>query len=306
MSVTLTGVPDADRLILLNLDNRSLASACRTDKYVSSLCNNDLWRLKLNRLLGGDVVTNNPKLLYRELVSRKTDERRLVWAAVTGNDDIIRLLLDNRVVPMDQAEIDLALSKAATFGHNNTIQLLLDKGADINADNDNAFLMAVFKDHINTIQLLIDNGANIHTNNDRALRWASEYSLNYTVRILLSNGADLHVGNDQPLRGAAEKGNTETLRILLDNGADIHDEALLSAAENGHTSTVRLLLDYGADMHARNDLALKLATRGGYKDIVKLLTPYMDALDAEKQCAAITRAGTRCKLNAKGFVGVLR
>jgi hypothetical protein len=47
----LTGIPDVDILILLDMDEQTLAAACRTDKYAKSICNNDnFWRQKFLQL----------------------------------------------------------------------------------------------------------------------------------------------------------------------------------------------------------------------------------------------------------------
>lgn len=134
MSVTLTGVPDADRQILINLDDRSLAAVCSIDRYMASICSDDLWRLKLNRLLGGEVADARPLLLYQRLVRYKNGSERLIWASKHNRYDLVRLLLDNRAnIHVDN---DYPLMYAAQNGNANTIRLLLNHGADIHARND--------------------------------------------------------------------------------------------------------------------------------------------------------------------------
>lgn len=97
---------------------------CTNQQYL--LSNDDLWRLKLNRLLGGAVRTNDSKLSYRELAKKRTNDYKLVWAAKNGHRDVVRLLLDKGA---DLHTLnDKPLRMAAMNGHNGLIRLLLDKG----------------------------------------------------------------------------------------------------------------------------------------------------------------------------------
>lgn len=47
----LTGDPNVDMLVLLGLDDKTLATTCRTNKYANRLCNDDnFWRQKVEQL----------------------------------------------------------------------------------------------------------------------------------------------------------------------------------------------------------------------------------------------------------------
>ncbi|KAF4342732.1 ankyrin repeat-containing protein [Fusarium beomiforme] len=117
---------------------------------------------------------------------------------------------------------------ASYFGLHSIVQLLLDKGVDIEA-RDTQFSMtplmwAVIKEHEAIVKLLVDHGANV------------------CVRV---------THNQTPLLQAAEQGHEGIARLLLEGGADkdIRDEEgmtpLLVAAENGHEGVVKLLLEKG-------------------------------------------------------------
>lgn len=46
--IGITGMKDIDIVILSNLNDKDLSSACWTDKYISNLCKNDtLWKMKV-------------------------------------------------------------------------------------------------------------------------------------------------------------------------------------------------------------------------------------------------------------------
>ncbi len=53
----LTGVTDADREILLNLNTKDLLNTCKTDKYASGLCSDERFlKLRMDRQYKGDIV----------------------------------------------------------------------------------------------------------------------------------------------------------------------------------------------------------------------------------------------------------
>jgi hypothetical protein len=64
----LSGVTDVDQLILLNLNYRSLMTACSTDRYTNKICQDNLfWRRKVERDMGYEVMVNKlPEMGYRE------------------------------------------------------------------------------------------------------------------------------------------------------------------------------------------------------------------------------------------------
>ena len=110
------------------------------------------------------------------------------------------------------------------------------------------------KTHAETVKLLLDRGADIHAEDDQALLNAAENGNTEIVKLLLDRGADIHAVNDAALRYTAMKGRTETVKLLLDRGARIHafdDDALYWAAYYGYPETVKVLLAYGATITPR-------------------------------------------------------
>jgi hypothetical protein len=74
-----------------------------------------------------------------------------------------------------------ALHYAAASGSNDIVQMLLDKGADINArspNNTTPIMMAAFGGHIYTVKLLLDSGADAMLKNDLGMT-AIDFAVKY-------------------------------------------------------------------------------------------------------------------------------
>lgn len=158
-----------------------------------------------------------------------------------------------------------ALMIASSKGHDQTVQVLLDKGANINqgCPFGNALTEASGNGQKSTVQLLLDKGADIEKAgpNGNALTVASGRAQKSTLQLLLDRGADINAqgrpyGN--ALVAASEKGHDQIVRLLLDNGADInawdlrHCNAFIAASYAGRDQVVRLLLDRGANINAQH------------------------------------------------------
>ena len=107
--------------------------------------------------------------------------------------------------------LDKLLIQAASDGHTDTVKLLLDAGANVHAENDQALRWAASDGHTDTVKLLLDAGANVHACDDDALRLAAFDSYTDTVKLLLDAGANAHANYDEALRLAA---STEIVKLL--------------------------------------------------------------------------------------------
>ena len=187
---------------------------------------------------------------------------------------------------------DMALIKASRDGHTETVAMLLEKGADVNAKDNGgytALLWASHDGHTEIVAMLLDNGANVNVkDNDgfTALYWASQNGHTEIVAMLLENkyGTDVNaksINGQTALHSASNNGHTEIVTMLLEKGANVNakmkdgDTALFLATNHGRTEMVRMLLeDYGADVNAKTHddwTALHLASGKGYIEIVAML-----------------------------------
>jgi ankyrin repeat protein len=161
------------------------------------------------------------------------------------------------------------LIEAASAGHLAVVQLLLDRGVDINKHSDynskTPLLAAIEGEHIAVVQLLLDQGVDINKyldyNSKTPLLAAIERGYIEVVQLLLDQGVDINKypiwNRETLLLAAVKRGYIAIVQLLLDRGADINKYStwngktpLLAAAEGGYVEVVQLLLDRGADAHA--------------------------------------------------------
>ena len=194
---------------------------------------------------------------------------------------------------------DQALIEAARKGDLRRVQELLDKGADVNA-NDwigcTPLMDAVIADHLEIAKLLLDKGADVnakarHGYSYTAMRLAASRNRPKIAELLKQRGAIL------TLETAAMLGDTERVREFLKKGIDGQDngQALVWASRQGHLQVVKLLLDRGADVNAKGELGrtalmeasgreteLMEASESGHLEIVKFLLAKGADVNAQK------------------------
>ena len=197
---------------------------------------------------------------FPSLVKESPSNRLIGAAAKSGDLELTKKVLS--VVEIDSDDdLDLALVEASHAGSTDIVSLLLDKGADVNAqdaDGYTALSIASRNGHTEVVKLLLDKGADVNVQDadgDTALIWASRNGHTEVVKLLLDKGADINAKDkygDTALILASRKGHTEIVKVLLNAGADINakynagNTALILASEKGHTEIVELLKQYGA------------------------------------------------------------
>ena len=212
------------------------------------------------KLVLGRGWMNKPKRLYH---LRKRDGYRmtaLMWAAAQGHEAVIRLLLEEGAdINANKKSGGTTLMEAANKRDEIIVRLLLEKGADVN-----------LKD----------------TSGRTALSIAANIGYETTVRLLLEKGADVNLKDTSgrtALSIAAKEGEEIVVRLLLEKGADVNvkdqdgETALMKAARNKYEKgeqAVQVLLEKGADVKAQDrdgETALMKAAEEGSGTIVQLL-----------------------------------
>jgi len=163
--------------------------------------------------------------------------------------------------------------KKEVVGNLDLIELMIEKGADINAKGANdctALWYSIDLDSSRLIQLLINKGADINAESNGG--WTA---LHPAVWKAAHSDKDIE----------SKKAYLRIIEYLVSKGGNINkpdnrlnkpDKTLLmTAAEAGDRETAELLIELGADINAkdlRGRTALDIARQWGREDIVQLLT----------------------------------
>ena len=117
---------------------------------------------------------------------------------------------------------------AAHTRYEDIVQVLLDAGSNVNAENPHggtALMAAASKGNPDIVQSLLAAGADVNRKDHQgytALIWVAMIGHVSVAQILLAKGADPHVETERgqtPLSVATRKNDTEIIRLLLEAGA---------------------------------------------------------------------------------------
>jgi ankyrin repeat domain-containing protein 50 len=189
------------------------------------------------------------------------------------------------------------------MGDNTTVQLLLEKGADIDAKagrGRTALHVAAESGHETVMRVLLEHKVDVDKKADRgwtALHVAAGNGHEAVVRVLLEYKADVNAKTDDgwtALYVAARNGRETMVRVLLEYKVDVDAKAdgdwtaLHVAAGNGHEAVVRVLLKYKMDIDTKDGdtkdggwTALHVAAERGHEAVVRVLLEYKADVDAK-------------------------
>src|SRR3984957_13385326 len=144
-----------------------------------------------------------------------------------GDLDRLRHLSVHPVTVKDRLDTT-PLHYAALYGNLESVRILLEHGADVNARNKSEATPLIYAAYnFDKARLLVETGADINAHSSNGMTpllvAVSVHGNAATVRYLLEKGADVKpagpIGSDA-LQTAALKGDAEMVRLLLQKGAD--------------------------------------------------------------------------------------
>lgn len=200
------------------------------------------------------VLARNPFL-----VRMKTPNGTAVLTAkYVGAEDALAALLER--TPEDR----LNLYEASALGRAARLKTILGQSrVRVNEANPEGFTplgLAAFFGHADSVKVLLEHGAAVNAADrsrfgNTALDAAVAANHADVVRVLLAAGADANVRDSArytPLHKAAANGNAEIARILLEGGADANavrdggKTPLADAMDRGHEDVAEVLRARGA------------------------------------------------------------
>ncbi|KAG8818105.1 hypothetical protein FRC17_010972 [Serendipita sp. 399] len=181
----------------------------------------------------------------------------LILAAQHNHESAVLTLLKNGANPniyrgAPSPPLDFALEDLSF----NVVKALLDAGAEIQREpgKGTAFNTAAFRGDIPIMQLLIERGADINApgeDNDTPLMAAIDGEEDDVLRFMLESGADINDcgrTSKYPVDHAISVGNLKAADRLLELGGKFGEGALENALESpSREYLVKILLDRGAD-----------------------------------------------------------
>jgi ankyrin repeat protein len=203
-----------------------------------------------------------------------------------------------------------AAAKAGDIGE---VQRLLDAGTEVDAKDERGFtplLAAVYGGHRETVELLIERGADIGyrhpafgTAADLSFQLECQRGYSGATEFLVSKGAGFDPGGVGPrglnrLRVAVMLGSADMVRLLIDQSADVNAAsprdgrvALLWAAQKGHLEIAAALVNAGADVNRIDEAGIapiQWAVENGHVDVVSALIDAGARLDLREESSGQT------------------
>ncbi|XCA36459.1 MAG: ankyrin repeat domain-containing protein [Wolbachia endosymbiont of Armadillidium vulgare] len=207
-------------------------------------------------------------------------------------------------------------------GNKEAVEVLLNKGADVNMINRNGkapLYYAARSGRKEIVDVLLNNRADVNMGAvdvigrtvNTPLHLAAEFGHKEVAEVLLNNGANVNMTDEierAPLHYAAKFGHKEVAEVLLNNGANVNmiDETggtpLHCAARSGYEGVAEVLLNNGANVNMidkAEKTPLHYTAGFGREKMAGVFLSNIDIMDLNRQAPPhiITSLGDMCSSN---------
>lgn len=282
------------------------------------------------------------KLLNVKSASQPQRAANDVWdAAFIGDLNMVKKAVADGldVNARNPATGDPLLFTASLMGHTEIVAFLMDKEANINAQNregNTSLHAAAFLGRAEAAELLLKHGINVQVRNiqggsamdNATLDWETTQTILNIIQVIEVKKAEVMAGRAKIVRllsgrmkdapqshnlwKASAVGNLASIKAALDSGSDLSGldpqfgiDPLGWAALNGQTEAVKLLLERGANINNRHkdgSTALHGAAFLGHIETVKLLIEKGADINARKHDGATPLDTTQVDWGLTEFV----
>lgn len=207
------------------------------------------------------------------------DEVDIEMAAEYGYLDIVQSSVEEQ-----KEGVHRAASKAVWGGHVHVVEYLVEEhGADMKQseywlDDGPVVTIAASQGHLEMLQYLVEIGHDVHVDDDAPCREAIENGHLEVVKYLFSNSA---VTVEEAVQRAVENGQTEVVKYFIDTYGTSIDEynVLKGASGSGHLGLVKYLVGRVSE-DCRKE-ALETAVEHGKLEVVKYFVEELRVSSAE-------------------------
>lgn len=238
--------------------------------HMSSGVKSKVYQLAAYFLSEPAKVENAFKAMSDTRCAREVGVGPLHVAAYFGLGNLSRKLIEKRRVlnlGTCTSRKETALHWAAFYQHNGPLEVLVERGADLNAMDQagaTALHLSVMNENTDAVQTLLSSGRYVDVNladgqGWTPLRWAAAYGQLRIVQLLLQHEIDVNARDNDgwtAIRWAAQRGHRKIVDILLQHKASAQSDdgwtLLHWAATEGRTAMIRLLLDRKINSDAIN------------------------------------------------------
>jgi ankyrin repeat protein len=220
-------------------------------------------------------------VVAQDLEGQPSRDWKLLLASEKGDVKQVRMMLDLGASPIcrDDEFGGTPLHWAAYRGHVNALEVLLNRGADVNLPNKDgrtALILAAGMGHESVVKVLLERGARPEaagSDGRNAEDWARRWHRTAVLKLLHPEAAKVA---EKPQGEKSEKGTRRrSVKPSAQTGPQDISRALVAAAKKGAEDKLRSLLEEGADPNtvdnSSGSTVLHLAVRGAHVEATSVL-----------------------------------